>query len=57
MSSVTLCITRQQKGLPVKEGLLIFYAVTHITLQTFHQECFFVRFVCFLIIMVSKNRD
>jgi hypothetical protein len=36
-----------KKGLPVKEGLLNFYAATHITLQTFPQECFLVRLVYF----------
>jgi hypothetical protein len=40
-----------EKGLPVREGLLKFYVVTYITLQTFPQECFFVRFVCFITIM------
>jgi hypothetical protein len=38
------------------EGLLSFYIVTYITLQTSHQECFFVRFVCFIIVMLRKNR-
>lgn len=33
----------------LKEGLLNFYIVTYITLQTFHQECFFERFVCFIV--------
>ncbi len=30
------------------EGLLNFYVVTYITLQTFPQECFIMRFVCFI---------
>lgn len=38
------------------EGLLNFYAATHITLQTFPQECFLMRFVCFIIIIACKNR-
>lgn len=33
------------------EGLLNFYAATHITLQTFPQECFLMRFVCFIVII------
>lgn len=31
------------------EGLLNFYVITHITLQTFPQECFLMRFVCFIL--------
>ena len=38
------------------EGLLNFYMVTYITPQTFHQECFFMRFVCFINFMLRKNR-
>lgn len=39
-----------------KEGLLSFYIVTYTTLQTFLQECFLVRFVCFINFMLRKNR-
>ena len=37
------------------EGLLSLYIVTYVTLQTSGQECFFVRFVCFVVIMLRKN--
>ena len=37
------------------EGLLSLYIVTYVTLQTSLQECFFVRFVCFVVIMLRKN--
>jgi hypothetical protein len=37
------------------EGLLNFYVATYITLQTFPQECFFVRFVCFIIIIAGAK--
>ena len=37
------------------EGLLNFYVVTHITLQTFPQECFLIRFVCFILFKKKKK--
>lgn len=39
------------------EGLLSLYIITYITLQTFRQECFFVRFVCFIVFMQRKNNS
>jgi hypothetical protein len=40
---------------PSEEGLPNFYVITYITLQTFRQDCFFVRFVCFIDIMLAQN--
>jgi hypothetical protein len=37
------------------EGLLNFYVATYITLQTSPQECFFVRFVCFIVIIAGAK--
>lgn len=37
------------------EGLPKFYVVTHLTLQTFCQDCFLLRFVCFVIIITDAN--